>query len=159
MIDKVAKINLTDRKEYYNSRVNKRDLEIENKGLKKVFLGTIAGFKIYIVDGNYVRDKIDTDFTNGGNPARYAYIPPNTVWIDWLLVPKDSAACILHEIVEYISMRRDGLSYDRAHDMALLIENRLRRKEKEDDVEKEDIITLARQYLVRWLIAISKHKQ
>jgi len=84
-----------------------------------------AGYRVYLVDGERVRNEIDTDFTMGGNPERYRYVPRGEIWIDENLSPPDRRATILHEIVETKHMKR-GLSYEKAHDIATAAEARFR---------------------------------
>ncbi len=53
--------------------------------MKKPYLrryGTISKFTIYIVDGMYIRDHIDEEFTNFGQHYRFRFIPPREFWID-----------------------------------------------------------------------------
>jgi len=45
-------------------------------------LSEIGEFKVMIVDGKYVRDKVDVTFTNFGQHFRYKYIPKDEFWID-----------------------------------------------------------------------------
>ena len=46
-----------------------------DKDVPKHFYGEYKGYKVFNVDGNYIRDNIDIDFVGGGNPARYQYVP------------------------------------------------------------------------------------
>lgn len=92
-------------------------------------VGRIAGQTVWIVSGEYVRNHIFLDFTQGGNDQVYArFTPRGEVWIDDATGPLDRTATLLHEIVERDQMRRKGLSYENAHDIALVHE-RVFRKE------------------------------
>jgi len=42
----------------------------------------IAGFVVWIVDGNYVRKNIDEEFTNFGQHYQFKFIPKKEFWID-----------------------------------------------------------------------------
>jgi hypothetical protein len=42
----------------------------------------ISGFKVFIVDGEYIRDKLDEEFTNFGQHYQFDFIPKNEFWID-----------------------------------------------------------------------------
>lgn len=77
-------------------------------------VGTVVGTDVWLVHGRAVRDTIDVDFTMGGNPFRYDYVPPGEVWIDATLGPKDVAATVVHEVAEMRGMS-GGKRYAAAH--------------------------------------------
>jgi len=89
-------------------------------------LGKIDGYTILVVDGNLVRTHLDVYFTQGGNPARYGYIPRTEIWVEKLSVPKDQAATLFHELVETWLMRKASWPYLAAHDEATLMEKEFR---------------------------------
>lgn len=74
--------------------------------------------KIKTVDGTKVRDNIDTDFTMGGNPSRYSYIPKGEMWVENNLSNKDRVSTVIHEAIEHRLMKNKGMSYEKAHDEA-----------------------------------------
>jgi hypothetical protein len=80
-------------------------------------LGRVGHFNVWLVRGRLVRDQFNIDFTMGGNPFRYAFIPREEIWIDAVLGVRDVAATIVHELVESDAMRH-GLSYNKAHEIA-----------------------------------------
>lgn len=45
-------------------------------------LGSSKGIVIWQVDGNYVRNKMDTNFNNSGHHYAFKIIPANELWID-----------------------------------------------------------------------------
>lgn len=94
--------------------------------INKKLLFTLKNYKIYLVDAEEIRDQIDIDFTQGGNPSRYTYVPNDEIWIEETLSAHDIAATILHEIIECFLMKKDKLSYDNAHDKAAKIEREFR---------------------------------
>ena len=52
---------------------------------KKIYikkLSEISGFKIWIVNGKYIRGNIDEEFTNFGQHYEFKFIPKNEFWID-----------------------------------------------------------------------------
>ncbi len=101
--------------------------ELKIPRLKK--LGHVGGMVAYLVDGEYVRNKIDLDFTCGGNEAVYPnYVPKNEIWIDDALSALDRTATLLHEIVERNLMVNKGWTYDRAHDAASAAERPFRKE-------------------------------
>lgn len=81
---------------------------------------------ITFVDGNVVRDTIEDDFTMGGNSGRYDFVPKDEVWIEALQTKEDQAATIVHELVERYHMLKDGMSYNKAHEIAKREEERFR---------------------------------
>lgn len=92
-------------------------------------LGRVGGLVVYLVDGEHIRNKIDIDFTCGGNEAVYPnYVPKNEIWIDDALSPLDRTATLLHEIVERNLMVNKGWSYERAHDAASAAERPFRKE-------------------------------
>lgn len=83
------------------------------------------GLEIVLVDGTYVRDHYDSDFSQGGNGYRYEWIPRNEIWIDCQISEVERPFIAYHECHEAYLMRR-GWSYSRAHDEAKRREDRLR---------------------------------
>lgn len=79
-------------------------------------LGRLFGKTVYLVSGKYIRDNVDDDFTNGGNGARYAWVPIDEIWIDDATHPEEYAAFMIHEWTETQAMVNKNLSYDQAHE-------------------------------------------
>ena len=123
-------LDLNDSFEYYQEHECNTSEELLNR-IKLSVYGSILGMTIWAVDGEIVRNEIDIDFTTGGNPARYRYIPNNEIWIESTLKPKDFASVVMHESFEYIMMKYYGLSYDDAHDKANGFEWRIRQSIKD----------------------------
>lgn len=92
----------------------------------KTLLGDMGSMRLYLVDGNYVRNHIDIDFVAGGNPARYAYCPAGELWVEELGGDADLAATAMHEFHEYILMGEQGESYETAHDKSSEVEKGFR---------------------------------
>lgn len=102
-------------------------LAIEPPRLKK--LGYVTGLAVYLVSGEYVRNHIDPDFTQGGNEGAYpGYNPPGEIWIDDAMHVLDRIATVFHEIVERNLMICQGVGYDKAHDIALARELEFRKE-------------------------------
>ncbi len=98
--------------------------------MKKPYLkkyGTIAGFTIWIVDGNYIRRTIDEEFTNFDHHHYVHFIPKNEFWIDQGYGRGEEKYYIEHMLVEYWLIR-DGRSHLEASKKAELIERRERSK-------------------------------
>jgi len=93
------------------------------------YLGKVAGLRIYLVSGEYIRNHLDIDFVCGGNEMVYpSYNPPGEIWIDDALHPLDRTATALHEIVERHQMITFGKNYDDAHEVASATERPFRRE-------------------------------
>jgi hypothetical protein len=75
--------------------------------------------KVYLVNGQYIRDNIDIDFTQGGHGKVYKFIPENEIWIDRSLdTPEDKKATFLHELAEYNAMGEaigKNTAYEQSH--------------------------------------------
>ncbi len=53
--------------------------------MKKPYLkkfSEVSGFKVFIVDGEYIRKNMDEEFTNFGQRYLFNFIPKNEFWID-----------------------------------------------------------------------------
>ncbi len=85
---------------------------------------------IFMVDGAYVRSRIDEEFTNYGQHYRFPFIPQNEFWIDQIPPDADQGEIrffIDHLLVEHRLMAA-GTPYDKAIDAADLAERAERRK-------------------------------
>ena len=94
----------------------------------KAYLGESCphGLAIAIVDGTYVRNNYDSDFSQGGNGHRYRFVPRGEIWIDGQISSSEWPLIAYHECEEVERMRA-GQSYDRAHDAAKRLEGRFRK--------------------------------
>lgn len=70
---------------------------VHKKLIKKYSLDKL---KVWIVNGELVRDLFYIDFTEGGHDKVYKFIPENEVWIDDDLSPKEIGFILLHELYE-----------------------------------------------------------
>jgi len=93
---------------------------------KKTVLCKYGPYTVYAVDGTYVRDTWDQDFTTGGNPGRYKYVPENEIWVEMYLPEEDKVASAVHEMQECEGMKKKHESYDEAHDKANEFEHKVR---------------------------------
>jgi hypothetical protein len=87
-----------------------------NNTLKKPYLELIdqrGDFKIWIVDGSYIRGHIDEEFTNFGQHFRFSFIPEKEFWLDKEAHPDERKLFIDHLLVEYRLMKH-GMKYDDA---------------------------------------------
>jgi hypothetical protein len=84
-------------------------------------------FKIWIVDGAYVRGHIDEEFTNFGQHYRYPYIPDDEFWIDREAEHDEHAFFIDHLLVEHRLMAKD-VPYGAALEAGDRVERKERRR-------------------------------
>jgi len=89
-----------------------------------------GGLQVWLVEGKSVREQHEIDFTEGGNPSKYKFIPFNEIWLDdWLAAPDQAPELfptLLHELIEYKLMGKDGMKYNDAHKEASTVELKAR---------------------------------
>ncbi|MEK7504361.1 MAG: hypothetical protein AAB550_02585 [Patescibacteria group bacterium] len=76
-------------------------------------LEEVDGFKVWEVDGKYIRDNTDREFTNFGQHFRFPFIPKHEFWIDHEAHPGETKFFIDHMIIEWQLMDQ-GKKYDYA---------------------------------------------
>jgi uncharacterized protein YoaH (UPF0181 family) len=98
--------------------------------LKPAYLEKIderGNYKIWIVDGAYIRTNVDEEFVNFGQHYRYNYIPDNELWIDREAEHDERQFFIDHLLVEHRLMAA-GMSYGEALTRADREERKERRR-------------------------------
>lgn len=94
-------------------KINRKKEEI--KGVKKKLIKRYSNkIKVWIVNGELVRDLFFLDFTQGGHDKVYHFIPKNEIWIDDDASPNERKFILLHEIHERNLMAK-GWGYESAH--------------------------------------------
>jgi hypothetical protein len=93
--------------------------------IHKVLIGTIKPDKcsVYLIDGQEVRDTYTSDFCLGGNHFKWPWIPEDEIWVE---LTRDIAKTVTHEIVERLNMKYLHMTYEKAHSIALSVEDTLR---------------------------------
>ena len=81
--------------------------------------------KVWVVDGELIRDVFYIDFTEGGHDKVYGFIPAKEVWIDDDVKPEERPFILLHEIHERRLMS-GGWKYARAHKDSSRLESHYR---------------------------------
>jgi|GEM_PF-730731 len=104
-------------------------LEKAKKQFYKKLIVTYASgkIKVWLVDGKYIRTNIDIDFTTGGNPKVYKYIPLDEIWIDDQIHPDEINFDIFHEMYESLMIVK-GKSYNKAHGNTNKLELKFRKQ-------------------------------
>ncbi|MFH1623390.1 MAG: hypothetical protein ABIA12_02655 [Candidatus Aenigmatarchaeota archaeon] len=86
-------------------------------GLRKRQLGVMAGFKIFLVNGEHVRNNLETDFTMASHGFVSGFIRKDEIWMDDRLSVNDVVAVLHHEVFE-AKLMEDGMPYEDAHVLA-----------------------------------------
>jgi len=118
----------------------KKDKSFVLKGKWKKFVRRQKGFKIFSVDGAWIRNNLCVYFDHGGHTFVYEFIPADEIWVtshhynkgnDSLfncccktrkkgqkISKKFFESTFIHEIKEYEEMKK-GKSYWKSHNLAL----------------------------------------
>jgi hypothetical protein len=136
--NKVDAIDLADKKEarerrksdFFNT-LDKTATKTESDILKKIHKQELnlenSGLKIWIVNGELVRDLLHMEFVEGGHDYVYPFVPAGEIWLDDDLDEADRKFVLLHEIHERFLMA-NGKTYEEAHRSASRIEHQTRIK-------------------------------
>jgi hypothetical protein len=103
-------------KEELKKKKNKEDIlkDIHRKLVKEY---SKYNLKVWIVNGEIVRDLYFLDFTEGGHNKVYPFVPIDEIWIDDDLSKSELKFVLLHEAYER-NLMSQGLVYDEAHKKA-----------------------------------------
>ena len=126
IFDKEVKIRTYEIKDFkkYLKKKERHKLTL-NPRIKK--LKSYNGYKVFIVNGELIRNKIDIDYVMGGNGLRYLYVPIDEIWVeDKYYKTKEFNYIVYHEYTELMLMKR-GLNYSDAHDLASIKELKKRK--------------------------------
>lgn len=99
--------------------------------MEKELVKEIDGIKIYQVDGEYVRDHLNLEFTNFGQHYRFPFIPSHEIWLDKEYGRGEREPFIAHALKERELMSQ-GIEYPKAYDEACKEENKYRDREDGD---------------------------
>ena len=106
-----------------NSQLN---LPFEKRDPRLEVLIDFGGLRVWEVEGKDVREGYEIDFTEGGNAAKYEFIPVDEIWLDDWLTDANQAnelwPTLLHELTEYKLMGAGGMPYADAHKEASIVE-------------------------------------
>ena len=98
---------------------------MEKPYIKK--LETVGDFEVWEVDGMYIRNNMNREFTNFGQHFRFPFIPRHEFWIDRKQSEEETDYFIHHMLVEW-NLMDEGVSYDDAIEKADRKEMRERKK-------------------------------
>ncbi|MDP4223178.1 MAG: hypothetical protein Q8868_07690 [Bacteroidota bacterium] len=106
-------------------------------GVYRYFCGEKDNYKIWIIDGNRVRQKIYKEYLYGGNEQRYIFNPKGEIWIDNAISCEEYDLTVAHELNERHLMAKFGWTYEAAHDSSLSLEQVIRHRNQETCVSHE----------------------
>lgn len=89
---------------------------------------TVKGYTVWIVDGKYIRDKINEEFTNYGLNSRFKFIPKKEFWIDKEYRNGNEVKYYLKNLLIEAKLIKKGLDYNSALEIADKIEKKDRAK-------------------------------
>jgi len=92
---------------------------------------------VWEVDGKYIRDNMDREFTNFGQHFRFPFIPIHEFWIDKQYSADESNYFLDHMILEW-QLMNDGKSYNFALEKADVLE--IKERKKSELMRKEEKI-------------------
>jgi len=93
--------------------------------------GRRGKIKIWLVDGNLIRQELNEEFTNFGQHYKFNSIPKYEFWLDKEAVPNEKRFFIDHLLIEWQLMKK-GLGYKRAYRAAA-------QKEKKERIKAGDL--------------------
>ena len=81
---------------------------------------------VFLVDGNYIRNHFDSDFTQGTG-WNYRFIPRGEIWLDSAMPRSEWSHMILHECCEAEKLKQ-GKSIVSAYYAAKKLEDKARKE-------------------------------
>lgn len=88
----------------------------------------ISGFNVWIVDGKYIRDNINVEFTNYAQHYQFDFIPQDEFWIDRSRISGEEKYYIASMLL-MIQLMTHGVSHAGAYKIADDMEKRSRMKD------------------------------
>ncbi|MFH0808663.1 MAG: hypothetical protein V1888_03565 [archaeon] len=140
--------NKIEKRERAKSKLMREELKIKSdkKLTDSVHVKPLKTYgrkvKVWIVNGEAVRDLFFIDFTEGGHDKVYPFIPANEIWIDDDVFPKERKFVFLHEVHER-NLMSEGMCYDDAHKDSSKIE--LYCRTHPEETEKKIKIEIAKE--------------
>jgi len=95
--------------------------------LNKRLVGYVDGISFFVVNGEFVRKRLDVEFTMNCNWRSDMFVHEKEAWIDDRLSPFDGLATMKHELFEW-QLMRGGAEATAAHDEAAKLETEFRKK-------------------------------
>jgi hypothetical protein len=130
------KADLVERRERSKSEIMKKlgrrrkhKKQLLDKVRKKLLKGYGRKIKVWIVNGELVRDLFYIDFAGGGHDKVFHFIPENEIWLDDDIAQNERKFILIHELHER-SLMAKGKDYPHSHRRATEIEDFFRHHPK-----------------------------
>lgn len=111
----------------------------------------ISGFTIWIVDGKYIRDNIDIEFTNYGQNYMFKFIPKNEMWLDQERNP-DEDKYYINSMLRMNKFLSQKISHREAIKQDDIIEKEERTKNYPEEILKNPQIVIENKSIYRKLL-------
>lgn len=111
------------KKTIHRKNITKTPLTIEN-----IHLSCEHGLKVYLVDGTFVRNHLDSDFVSGSGNV-FPFIPKSEIWID-ASIPSEEVHFIIENECVLAESLRQGKDIDRSCSRAQKVESQSRKLER-----------------------------
>ena len=98
-----------------STKRKKRNRKVPSDVYIKLYKKLSDDTKVWLVDGEKVRDLYKTDYTQGGHSVVYDFIPDGEIWLEYGLDPEEIPFILYHELFERTLMTNKHMSYDKAH--------------------------------------------
>jgi hypothetical protein len=132
----MKKATLAEKRERSKSEIMKKlaggrksDRGLVTKVRRRLLKKYSGRVRVWLVNGELVRDLLFIDFGGGGHDRVYNFVPDNEVWIDDDIRPSERKFIILHELRER-NLMSGGMDYPHAHRNATEIEDHARHHTK-----------------------------
>ena len=118
--------------------------------MKKPYLkkyGVFSGFTVWLVDGEYIREYLDEEFTNFGQHYAYRFIPGREFWIDKDHGKENEEKYFIHHMFVENKLMRKGVKFD----VALGYADRSERAEraKYEPIEQKKSLTRTKKEVIK----------
>jgi hypothetical protein len=90
-------------------------------------LAEIDDIECWLVDGTFIRDQVDVDFTNGAHTLSRRYIPARQIWLDREAPGAGELQFLIGHLLVELRLMRAGVPYLHALARANRFERKLRR--------------------------------
>lgn len=103
--------------------IDKASVKKIPKDKKKYIAELWDGTKIFMVNGEWVRNNIDVSWIGGSHESECGWIPKKEIWIEEQKSSMDAIFYLFHEIIESVQMKYFKQPYEKSHDISNSVEN------------------------------------
>jgi hypothetical protein len=98
--------------------------------------------KVFLVDGNLVRNKMGVSYGIGGHEKGYRFIPKGEIWLEKTLKPEERDIILIHELYERKRMLRDKWNFLNAHHGATIAEWYVRKNPEKAKAKLREVLKM-----------------